>query len=197
MAKLTDKACKKHGLLFSEGIALLAISSTTDDTYKSLVKKGFISKANGTLHSLNQKYHCTEAGCSMAEELISDSEEQIVSLEDGISKLADELREIYPGGKIPGTSYYYKGNKVDIVKKLKSFFRRYGTDYTNEQIIDATKRYIASFNGNYMYLKLLKYFIWKDERRDGEIIQSSMLADWIENTGQVNHTNSDWTTSLN
>lgn len=54
MAKLTDKACKKHGLLFSEGIALLAISSTTDDTYKSLVKKGFISKANGTLHSLNQ-----------------------------------------------------------------------------------------------------------------------------------------------
>ena len=37
MAKLTDKACKKHGLLFSEGIALLAISSTTDDGVQSSV----------------------------------------------------------------------------------------------------------------------------------------------------------------
>ena len=34
MAKLTDNACKKHGLLLSEGVALLAISTTTDETYK-------------------------------------------------------------------------------------------------------------------------------------------------------------------
>ena len=34
MAKLTDKACKKHGLLLSEGVALLAISTTTDETYR-------------------------------------------------------------------------------------------------------------------------------------------------------------------
>lgn len=196
MAKLTDKACKLHGLTMAEGLALLAISTSNDDTYRSLVSKGYITKANGTLQSLNRKYSATETGIALADELIADSEQSIVSQTDRIENLANTLREMYPGGKIPGTSYYYKSNKADIVRKLKSFFRRYG-EYTDDQIIEATQRYIDSFNGNYTYLKLLKYFIWKDETRDGEVIQSSVLADWIENKGQVNPNNTDWTTSLN
>lgn len=196
MAKLTDKACKLHGLTMSEGLALLAISTSNDETYKSLVSKGYITKANGTMQSLNRKYSATDLGISLADELIADSEQSIVSQTDRIENLANILRDMYPGGKIPGTSYYYKSNKADIVRKLKSFFRRYG-EYTDEQITEATQRYIDSFNGNYTYLKLLKYFIWKDETRDGEVIQSSVLADWIENKGQVNPTNTDWTTSLN
>lgn len=196
MAKLTDKACKKHGLLLSEGLALLAISTTTDDTYRSLVSKGLITKANGTMQSLNRKYCATEKGIVLADELIADSEESIVIKEDNIKELADKLREIYPEGKMAGTSYYYRCNRADIVRKLKSFFRRYG-DYSPEQIIEATQRYVNSFNGNYTYLRLLKYFIWKDENKDGEVLQVSQLADWIENKGEVNPRNSDWTTSLN
>lgn len=196
MAKLTDKACKKNGLLFSEGIALLAISSSTEETYRELVSKGLISKANGSLQQLNKKYHATEKGIALSDELLADSEEDIVSKEDTIGDLADQLRSLYPEGKMPGTSYYYRGNKADIVRKLKSFFRRYG-HYTNEQIIEATERYVSSFNGNYTYLRLLKYFIWKDEPKDGETLQVSQLAEWIENAGQVNRTNSDWTTNLN
>ena len=195
MAKLTDVACKKHGLLLSEGIALLAISTTTDDTYKSLVDKGLITKANGTMQSLNRKYNATEKGIILADELIADSEENIVVKEDSIKELADKLRSIYPEGKMAGTSYYYRCNRADIVRKLKSFFRRYG-EYTTEQIIEATQRYVNSFNGNYTYLRLLKYFIWKDENKDGETLQVSQLADWIENKNEVNTTNSDWTTTL-
>lgn len=196
MAKLTDKACKKHGLLLSEGLALLAISTTTDETYRSLVSKGLITKANGTMQALNRKYSATDAGIVLADELLADSEEDIVVREDEIKELAEKLREIYPEGKMPGTSYYYRCNRADIVRKLKSFFRRYG-DYTPEQIMEATQRYVASFNGNYTYLRLLKYFIWKDENKDGETLQVSQLADWIENKGQVNNTNADWTTNLN
>ena len=196
MAKLTDKACKKHGLLLSEGAALLAISTTTDETYRSLVSKGLITKANGTMQSLNRKYSSTEKGIALADELLADSEESIVIKEDGIKELADKLREIYPEGKMVGTSYYYRCNRADIVRKLKSFFRRYG-EYTSEQIIEATQRYVTSFNGNYTYLRRLKYFIWKDENKDGETLQVSQLADWIENKGSVNPSNSDWTTSLN
>ena len=196
MAKLTDKACKKHGLLLSEGLALLAISTTTDETYRSLVSKGLITKANGTMQALNRKYSATDAGIVLADELLADSEENIVVREDEIKELAEKLREIYPEGKMPGTSYYYRCNRADIVRKLKSFFRRYG-DYTPEQIMEATQRYVASFNGNYTYLRLLKYFIWKDENKDGETLQVSQLADWIENKGQVNSTNADWTTNLN
>ena len=195
MAKLTDVACRKHNLLLSEGIALLAISTTTDDTYKSLVDKGLITKANGTMQSLNRKYNATEKGIILADELIADSEENIVVKEDSIKELADKLRSIYPEGKMAGTSYYYRCNRADIVRKLKSFFRRYG-EYTTEQIIEATQRYVNSFNGNYTYLRLLKYFIWKDENKDGETLQVSQLADWIENKNEVNTTNSDWTTTL-
>lgn len=195
MTKLTDVACKKHGLLLSEGMALLAISTTTDDTYKSLVDKGLITKANGTMQSLNRKYSATEKGIILADELIADSEESIAAKEDGIKELADKLRSIYPEGKMAGTSYYYRCNRADIVRKLKSFFRRYG-EYTPEQIIEATQRYVDSFNGNYTYLRLLKYFIWKDENKDGETLQVSQLADWIENKNEVNTTNSDWTTTL-
>ena len=195
MAKLTDVACRKHSLLLSEGIALLAISTTTEDTYKSLVDKGLITKANGTMQSLNRKYNATEKGIILADELIADSEENIVVKEDSIKELADKLRSIYPEGKMAGTSYYYRCNRADIVRKLKSFFRRYG-EYTTEQIIEATQRYVNSFNGNYTYLRLLKYFIWKDENKDGETLQVSQLADWIENKNEVNTTNSDWTTTL-
>ena len=194
--KLTDKACIRHDLKFSEGIALLAISSNDEDTYQNLVNKGLISKVNGSLQSLNKKYHATEEGISLANELLADSEVAVEALSTHIEELADKLREIYPGGRIPGTSYYYKGNKTDIVRKLKSFIARYGDSVTSEQIIDATKRYIASFNGNYKYLKLLKYFIWQDERRDGETLRNSMLMDFIENEDQINHTNSDWTTTM-
>ena len=195
MAKLTDVACRKHNLLFSEGIALLAISTTTEDTYKSLVDKGLITKANGTMQSLNRKYNATEKGIILADELIADSEENIVVKEDSIKELADKLRSIYPEGKMAGTSYYYRCNRADIVRKLKSFFRRYG-EYTTEQIIEATQRYVNSFNGNYTYLRLLKYFIWKDENKDGETLQVSQLADWIENKNEVNTNNTDWTTTL-
>lgn len=195
MTKLTDVACKKHGLLLSEGMALLAISTTTDDTYKSLVDKGLITKANGTMQSLNRKYSATEKGIVLADELIADSEKNIVDKEDSIKELADKLRSIYPEGKMEGTSYYYRCNKADIIRKLKSFFRRYG-EYTSEQIIEATQRYINSFNGNYTYLRLLKYFIWKDENKDGETLQVSQLADWIENKNETNANNTDWTTTL-
>lgn len=195
MTKLTDVACKKHNLLLSEGIALLAISTTTDDTYKSLIDKGLITKANGTMQSLNRKYSATENGIVLADELIADSEKDIVAKEDSIKELADKLRSIYPEGKMEGTSYYYRCNKADIIRKLKSFFRRYG-EYTPEQIIEATQRYVSSFNGNYTYLRLLKYFIWKDENKDGETLQVSQLADWIENRNEINATNTDWTTTL-
>lgn len=194
--KLTDKACRKHDLSFSEGVALIAIASNEDSVYDNLINKGLISKVNGSLQSLNKKYHASELGVVLANELLADSEVVVEALSTQIDELADKLREIYPGGRIPGTAYYYKGNKSDIVRKLKSFIARYGSKVTFEQIIDATKRYVDSFNGNYRYLKLLKYFIWQDERRDGETLRNSILMDFIENKEQDNHNNSDWMTTM-
>ena len=117
------------------------------------------------------------------------------SVNNRASLLADKLRDIYPSGKIYNTNYYYKCNRQDIINKLKTFFKMYGTKYTDEQIINATQKYVNSFNGNYAYLKLLKYFICKDERLKGESVQS-LLADFIENESAEDTANNDWTVEL-
>ena len=194
MTKLSSSACSMHNLDFSEGLALLAVVATDDKNYETLIDRGLISKANSTLRELNKKYHASDKGVALANELVADSEEAIIAKKDEIKELAIKLMEIYPEGKMPGTSYYYRGNKADIIKKLKSFYKRYGTEYTSTQIIEATKKYIQSFNGNYTYLKLLKYFIWKDEIRDREVIQTSILADYLENKNTT--INNNWSGTL-
>ena len=88
-----------------------------------------------------------------------------------------------------------ENNYFFIRKKLQSFFLRY-PDYTDEQVITATQKYVNSMNGNYTYLKLLKYFIWKSEVKDGEKIGTSILSEYIENEGQEDSINNDWTSEL-
>lgn len=130
--------------------------------------------------------------------LLSDKE---VPKEDRLDALAVALMEVFPKGKKEGTSVYWKGNKKDTKLKLQKFFKLYGNTYTDEQIITAAKHYVASFNGNYAYMRALKYFIWKDERKidsdgNGYIEEVSDLATYIENAGQEETTSQDWDLTL-
>ena len=80
---------------------------------------------------------------------------------------------------------------------------KYG-EYSDEQIIQATKAYVDSFNGNYTYMQLLKYFIWKNKvtgeevvrgRIVGEVEKQSQLAAWIEDAPEKT-VNNDWDVTL-
>lgn len=102
------------------------------------------------------------------------------SLEE-INKIVEGMQEAMPIGRKPDTSFYWRGNKSEIRLKLIKFFHEYGDSYTAEEIIDATKRYVDSFNGDYRYMRLLKYFIHKQEVRDGERVPVSELATFLEN----------------
>lgn len=128
--------------------------------------------------------------------LLSDQE---VPCESRLDNLAVKLMDIFPKGKKEGTSVYFKGNKKDNKLRLQKFFKLYGNTYTDEQIIEAAKRYVESFNGNYSYMRALKYFIWKDEKKtDGEgkvyVEEVSDLATYIENEGDSQ--NKEWELSL-
>ena len=76
----------------------------------------------------------------------------------------------------------------EVSNKLKRFFVYFGETYSDSQIISATKRYVQSFNGDYRYMRLLKYFIWKNDKVKTDsgvsIEQVSDLASYIENEGQ-------------
>ena len=196
---IDDTICEKYNLTAQQVFILLALQCQNDKLYEDLIKKGLITKCNHSLFELNKKYSVINKGIDLCNSVLLDSSKDtkktinIVNLR--CQNLAIKLRDIYPKGKMPGTNYYYKGNIEDIRKKLQSFFLRY-PNYTDEQIITATQKYINSMNGDYTYLKLLKYFIWKSEVKDGEQIVTSILSDYIENEGQEDSINNDWTSEL-
>jgi hypothetical protein len=117
--------------------------------------------------------------------------------ESQLSVLAKKMRDCFPEGKMPGTAYYYKCNNREVMLKMKKFFELYGY-YDDDEIIDATKRFVASFNGNYRYLPLIKYFISKNKTLTNEegkhyISEVSELASYLENTenNENNYSDSD------
>lgn len=192
---INEKVCEENNLSVPKALALAAIQYSTPNDYEELIKEGLITKCNGSIFEPERRYSLMNKAEDLLTKIIINSDSNVTKRSTNIEELTDKLREIYPSGKIPNTNYYYKCNKQDIINKLKTFFKMYGTKYTDEQIINATQKYINSFNGNYTYLKLLKYFIWKDERLKGESVQS-LLADFIENENSEDTVNTDWTVEL-
>ena len=193
--EVSDEICKKYNLSIEEALVLIGLKYSSQEVFQKLNKERFLLNLGSSIFEEETKYKLSRKANEALSCILAESTNAVAKRVTNIEELADKLRDIYPNGKIFNTNYYYRGNKGDIVNKLKTFFKRYGTKYTDEQIISATQKYINSFNGNYTYLKLLKYFIWKDERLKGESVQS-LLADFIENESSEDTTNTDWTVEL-
>jgi hypothetical protein len=143
-----------------------------------------------------------ETGEHVAESIMADSN---VSEESGdrYTVLADKLREIFPAGKKQGYAYTWRDSTSCIADRLKKFFLKYG-DFPEEDIIRVTKEYVDSFNGNYTYMQLLKYFIWKNKvtgeevvrgRIVGEVERQSQLAAYLQDTPDKKQS-ADWDVEL-
>lgn len=196
---LNDKVIENNGLSIGEVLLMIAIQNDIDfnDAEKSLREKGFISASYNKETHLPIGVFITPIGSNVLNNIILDSDKSIDSnsFNSRIETLVLELQSIYPSGK-NFNNQHWRGNKTDIKRKLQAFFKRYGNDYSDEQIINATKAYVTSFNGDYKFMRLLQYFIWKEEIKDGSKILVSKLADYIENAGQEEKTGNDWTTLL-
>lgn len=150
-------------------------------------KKGYLVWFNYN-NGNPDKVEITDDGVKFVESLFLDSEFKPGTKEgDRFSQLAEKLRAIYPEGRknCNGTSYNWRDSNALITKRLKALVKKYGDTFTDEQAIEATKRYVASFNGNYKYMQLLKYFIFKNDIRSGELEESSQLLSYIENTSDT------------
>ena len=109
-------------------------------------------------------------------------------------KLAEDMRSIFPAGKKPGTDYYWRDSTKVIAQRLSIFINKYGDEYSDEQILEATRKYVESFNGNYKFMHLLKYFISKKNLETKE--DSSELLSYLENAGQEETLNDNWLTDM-
>ena len=193
--EVNDEICKKYNLSIEEALVLIGLKYSSQEIFQKLNKERFLLDLGSSIFNEETKYKLSRKANEVLSCILAESTNAVAKRSTNIEELADKLREMYPNGKIFNTNYYYRCNRQDIINKLKTFFKMYGTKYTDEQIINATQKYINSFNGNYTYLKLLKYFIWKDERLKGESVQS-LLADFIENESSEDTTNTDWTVEL-
>ena len=186
-------------------LSLLSSCPISVDTFESARQKGFLkfNQPYDRRYPLPKDIELSDTGKYTLESALADCNSGSRS-EERLKTLANSLRELFPAGKKPGYAYLWRDSESCIVDRLKKFFLKYGDNHTDEEIIDATKRYVDSFNGNYQYMQLLKYFIWKNKvtgeevvrgRIVGEVERQSQLAAWLEDTEEksVNH---DWDVAL-
>ena len=99
--------------------------------------------------------------------------------------LAEKMMEVYPSGKKNSTQYWRDSVKI-ISQRLAVFLKKFEVDpnaYSDEDFVKATEEYVRTFNGEYTYMQLLKYFIFK-KNDDG--IYESQLINYLSNKGQEN-----------
>ena len=95
--------------------------------------------------------------------------------------LAQAMIDLFPVGKKPGTSYLWRGNLPMITQRLTQLWEKSGSDFTDEEAIEATKAYIADHANDQSYMRVLKFFIFKNQSNGfGNEFDSDLLS-WIDN----------------
>lgn len=194
---LNKKAAQQNGITIDEALLMLVIHNKADleRAERALIQKGLITAERNDLFQ-QVGWRLTNKGTEVLDSVIMDSDKE-QEPQDRLIQLATRLKEIFPKGKKDGTNYYWADGVALIVRRLKLFFKKYGNKFTDEQIIQATSKYVQGFNGNYQYMRLLKYFIFKEKvGANGEVEGDSELISYIENAGQEENLRNDWTSSL-
>lgn len=186
---------ENNNLTLEEFLVLFLSAKEVDigDISQSLVAKGF---ADRDLFS-SGKLVISDKVKDLISTISIDSDKNVIDKDSEFTELATELREIYPAGRKDGTTYMWRGTTAEVAKKLKTLVVKYGFVINKESVIKATKEYVNSFNGNYRYMQLLKYFILKSVKdADGNVDIKSELMSIIENSGQLDAQREDWVSNM-
>lgn len=205
---LDTDVCKKKGQDGDVIIYLLSLltgCTITQQTFEKARQKGYLNFSQ--MYNRNNPFpeyvSLTKTGEYVTESIMASSDKG-TAMDERCNSLAVKLREIYPAGKKPGYAYTWRDSESCIADRLKKFFLKYGDKYKDEDIIRVTKEYVNSFNGNYQYMQLLKYFIWKNKvtgeevvrgRIVGEVERQSQLAAYLEDSPEK-QVNTDWDIAL-
>ena len=190
---INEEVLSKWDLNIKEFLFLLFNVKDGDiqECISSLVSKGWVDKnlydSTKVVISNNRKEDIAT--------ILVDSEKAETKFE--FEELANKLREIFPKGKKPGTTYMWRDTTAVIAKKLKILVTKYNCKFTEEQAIKATQAYVNSFGGNYKYMQLLKYFILKTPTNaSGDVELRSDFMSYIDNEGQEEQLREDWMSNM-
>lgn len=173
---LDEKTCLKNKLTLQEALIAAAVSmGKYRDTINNMVNRGILVRDSSTLSSDWE---------STINKLTDNEDSRYEELALQVQACFPKQKMINPNGLT--SPFYFRCNKGEIKNKLKKFIEVYG-EVSDEDIIDATKRYVASYaSKGYRGMRLAKYFIMKDDRKlmaDDEIHveEISDLATFLEN----------------
>lgn len=167
----------------------------TASTFQDVCARGLVEFDGFDLKRQPINARLTPSGVELIESIFLNSEFGVPgSDEDRYDKLAKKMQELFPEGKKPGTKLMWRDSQAIIAKKLKAVVKKYGAKFTDEQALEATKRYVESFNGDYQFMQVLKYFISKRNQLTGE--ETSQFLSYLENAGQEDVNNDSWRDSV-
>lgn len=184
---INEEIAKKEGLELAELFAILLVKTGANipKLFEDMLKKEILVK------DLFNDFMVTQRWDDVCSTILLKAEDNIPTDEE-LNNLAKKMMEFFPTGKRAGTtSTYWRGNIKDVRLKLQKFFKLYGNHWSNDEILKATEKYVKSFNGDYKYMRVLKHFIWKDERKinsegNGYVEEVSDLATLLENDSNIN-----------
>lgn len=193
MLKITidEKSLQTQGLTLGDVLYSLIASNKIDlqQVENSLLERQLLINDGGIV-----KF--TFGFIEKVEKVLLDSDKE-AEPEARLRNLVKKLQAVFPKGKKEGTIYYWGGNSSEITHKLKLFFKKFGHDFTDDQIIAAATEYVKSFNDVYNYMQLLKYFILKNKATPDGNVEVSELLSYIENAGQKDTSSThDWKSTL-
>lgn len=163
----------------------------TASTFQDVCARGLVEFDGFDLKRQPINARLTPSGVELIESIFLNSEFGVPgSDEDRYDKLAKKMQELFPEGKKPGTKLMWRDSQAIIAKKLKAVVKKYGAKFTDEQALEATKKYVESFNGDYQFMQVLKYFISKRNQLTGE--ETSQFLSYLENAGQEDVNNDSW-----
>jgi hypothetical protein len=190
---INPEECKKENipidtLLFS--LSLYLGKMITPDTFQDVCSRGFIEYDGFDLMRQPINPKLTPTGVELVESILLNSEFTDKGNDDArYTNLAEKLIELFPKGRKEGTNYMWRDSKALIAKRLKAIVKKYGVSFTDEEAVEATQRYVSSFNGDYRYMQLLKYFLMKKNLVTGE--ENSQFLSYLENK-ESSETNLNW-----
>lgn len=173
---LDEKTCLKNKLTLQEALIAAAVSmGNYKSTFDNMINRHVLGIMG---QSIDSKWK------DIIKNLINSEDERFEALATKVQECFPKQKMMYANGT--ASPFYFRCNKTEIKNKLKKFLTIYG-EVANEDIIDATKRYVASYaSKGYRGMRLAKYFIMKDDRKlmaDDEIHveEISDLATFLEN----------------
>lgn len=177
---IEETVVKQHHLSINEllGLMLFKNGCNLQQLINRMLERELI------VQDMFGNYEITRRWDDELQKVLLESDAEIPKDND-LNYLVGQLREIFPKGIKTGSAAW-RGNRREITLRLQKFFKIYENRYSDEEIISAAKKYVESFNGNYTYMRILKYFILKDEIKIGEdgvryVEQVSELANFLEN----------------